>query len=53
MLSSLTQRNTARHWVCVSNFKLYDEQVDMLIKSGRDLLRNHPVFQQLLADLKE
>lgn len=34
-------------------FTLSDEEVDALIKSGRDLLRNNPVFQQLLADLKE
>ena len=34
-------------------FSLSDEQVDTLIESGRDLLRNNPVFQQLLADLKE
>ena len=34
-------------------FTLSDKQVDVLIKSGRDLLKNHPVFQQLLLDLKE
>ena len=34
-------------------FSLSDEQVDALIKSGRDLLKNNPVFQQLLLDLRE
>jgi NTE family protein len=34
-----------------TSFSLSDEQVDQLIKSGRELLRNHPVYQQLLSDL--
>ena len=34
-----------------TSFSLTDEQVDRLIKAGRELLRNHPNFQQLLADL--
>jgi NTE family protein len=34
-------------------FSLSDEQVDALIESGHDLLRNNPVFQQLLLDLKK
>jgi len=34
-------------------FTLSDEEVDALIKSGRELLRNHPVFQQLLKDIEE
>ena len=33
-------------------FTLSDEQVDSLIKTGRELLRNHPLFQQLLEDLQ-
>jgi len=36
-----------------TSFSLSDEQVDTLIKSGRELLRNNPVFQQLLLDLRE
>ncbi len=36
-----------------TSFSLTDEQVDKLIAAGRELLRNHPVFQQLLADLNE
>lgn len=35
-----------------TSFKLTDEQVDKLIEAGRELLRNHPLFQQLIADLK-
>jgi NTE family protein len=34
-----------------TNFNLSDEQVDRLIEAGRELLRNNPVFQRLLADL--
>jgi len=34
-------------------FSLSDEQIDALIESGRELLRNNPVFQQLLLDLRE
>ncbi len=36
-----------------TSFSLSDEQVDTLIRSGRELLRNNPVFQQLLLDLQE
>jgi NTE family protein len=36
-----------------TSFSLSDEQVDALIKSGRELLRNHPVFQQLLNDINQ
>ena len=36
-----------------TSFTLSDEQVDSLIKSGRELLREHPVFQQLLSDLDQ
>jgi len=35
-----------------TSFSLTDEQVDKLIEAGRELLRDHPVYQQLLADLK-
>ena len=35
-----------------TSFKLSDEQVDKLIAAGRQLLREHPDFQRLLADLK-
>jgi NTE family protein len=34
-----------------TSFSLTDEEVDKLIKAGRQLLRDHPVFQQLVADL--
>jgi NTE family protein len=34
-----------------TSFKLTDEQVDRLIAAGRQLLRDHPDFQRLLADL--
>lgn len=34
-----------------TSFSLTDEQVDRLIKAGRELLRSHPEFQQLLTDL--
>jgi NTE family protein len=33
------------------SFSLTDEQVDKLIAAGRDLLRNHPGYRQLVADL--
>jgi len=36
-----------------TSFSLTDEQVDKLIAAGRQLLRNHPVFQLLMADLNE
>jgi NTE family protein len=36
-----------------TSFKLTDEQVDRLIEAGRQLLRNHPDFQSLLADLNQ
>lgn len=36
-----------------TSFSLDDEQVDRLIEAGRKLLRNHPEFQKLLADLKK
>ena len=35
-----------------TSFKLSDEQVDRLIEAGRRLLRNHPAYQRLLADLE-
>jgi len=34
-----------------TSFSLSDEQVDKLIAAGRELLRNNPDFQQLVADL--
>ena len=34
-----------------TSFSLSEEQVDRLIKVGRELLRNNPDFQRLLADL--
>ena len=34
-----------------TSFTLTDEQNDKLIQAGRDLLRNHPVYQQLVRDL--
>ena len=34
-----------------TSFSLSDEQNDKLIKAGRDLLRNNPVYQQLVRDL--
>jgi len=34
-----------------TSFKLTDEQVDRLIQAGRELLRDNPVFQKLVADL--
>jgi NTE family protein len=34
-----------------TNFRLSDEQVDRLILAGRNLLRDNPEFQRLLADL--
>ncbi len=34
-----------------TSFSLSDEQVDKLIASARNLLRENPVFQQLLSDL--
>ena len=34
-----------------TSFSLKDEQVDKLIEAGRQLLRNNPDFQQLLADI--
>jgi NTE family protein len=34
-----------------TSFSLDDEQVDRLIKAGRELLRGHPEFQKLVADL--
>ena len=35
-----------------TSFFLEDEQIDKLIEAGRQLLRKHPDFQQLLADIK-
>ena len=35
-----------------TSFSLEGEQVDRLIEAGRKLLRNHPEFQKLLADLE-
>jgi hypothetical protein len=34
-----------------TSFTLTDQQVDFLIDAGRKLLRAHPVYQQLLADM--
>lgn len=34
-----------------TTFSLEDDQVDALIQSGRELLRKHPVFKQLVADM--
>ena len=34
-----------------TSFTLTDEQNDKLIQAGRDLLRNNPVYQQLVRDL--
>lgn len=36
-----------------TSFRLTGEQVDKLIEVGGQLLRDHPEFQRLLADLKE
>jgi NTE family protein len=36
-----------------TSFSLTDDQVDKLIAAGRELLRSHPVFQQLVADLND
>ncbi len=36
-----------------TSFSLTDDQVDKLIAAGRELLRKHPVFQQLVADLND
>lgn len=36
-----------------TSFSLTDEQADKLIAAGRQLLRDHPVFQQLIADIDE
>ncbi len=36
-----------------TSFSLPDEQVDLLIESGRQLLRNAPEFQKFLQDLKK
>ncbi len=35
-----------------TSFSLTDEQVDALIAAGGELLRNHPEFRRLLADLE-
>jgi len=34
-----------------TTFSLKDDQVDALIQSGRELLRKHPAFKQLVADM--
>jgi NTE family protein len=34
-----------------TSFRLSDEQVDELIRAGREILRSNPEFQRLLADL--
>lgn len=34
-----------------TSFALTDEQVDGLIATGGELLRNHPEFQRLMADV--
>jgi NTE family protein len=36
-----------------TSFSLKDDQVDALIKAGRELLRNNPTFQQILKDAEE
>ena len=35
----------------LNRLNLTPEQVDALISAGRELLRNHPQFKRLLADL--
>lgn len=35
-----------------TSFSLTDDQVDHLIRTGRELLVSHPEFQRLLADMK-
>ena len=35
-----------------TSFTLSDSQVDLLIEAGRRLLREHPVYQELLSDLE-
>jgi len=34
-----------------TSFSLTDQQVDTLIETGRDLLKNNEEFQQLLSDI--
>ena len=34
-----------------TSFSLSDDQVDVLIATGGELLRNHPEFRRLMADL--
>ena len=36
-----------------TSFSLTDEQIDALIKAGRELLRNNPTFQKLLSDIQD
>lgn len=36
-----------------TSFSLSDDQVDALIESGREVLRENPIFQQLLLDLEQ
>jgi NTE family protein len=36
-----------------TSFSLSEEQVEKLIESARDLLRENPVFQQLLSDINK
>jgi hypothetical protein len=35
-----------------TSFSLTDEEVDALIETGGSLLRDHPVFQALMADFE-
>ena len=36
-----------------TSFNLSDEQVDLLIEAGGELLRTNPEYQRLLTDLRE
>ncbi|MGB5425152.1 MAG: patatin-like phospholipase family protein, partial [Gammaproteobacteria bacterium] len=50
--SDLEQPETRRFFNQVpTSFNLSEEQVDRLIEAGRELLRNNPDYQRLLADL--
>ena len=35
-----------------TSFSLTDEQVDALIKAGRELLRNHPEYKKLVQEFQ-
>ena len=36
-----------------TSFNLTDEQVDALIKAGRELLRENPIWKELLAEFEQ